>query len=108
MDPGKFSKSRETDGFIQGSLHLGLVSLIDEDGPPEHSWSQIARQLNDKQLYIALKEGKPVVSDPYHVFLSGPCGVGKSHVIRLIDSDTFKLLKLYCCLVNFPHWRICI
>ena len=41
---------------------------------------------------IALKEGKPV--EPYHVFLSGPGGVGKSHVIKSIHSDTLKLLKL--------------
>ena len=31
---------------------------------------------------------------PYRVFLSGPGGVGKSHVIRLIHSDTLKLLRL--------------
>ena len=30
----------------------------------------------------------------YRVFLSGPGGVGKSHVIRLIYSDTLKLLRL--------------
>ena len=41
---------------------------------------------------IALKEGKP--AEPYHVFLSGLGGVGKSHVIKLIHSDTLKLLKL--------------
>ena len=29
---------------------------------------------------------------PYRVFLSGPGGVGKSHVIKLIKSDTIKLL----------------
>ena len=39
-----------------------------------------------------MKQGKPV--EPYHVFLSGPGGVGKSHVIRLIHSDTLKFLKL--------------
>ena len=32
--------------------------------------------------------------EPYRVFLSGPGGVGKSHVIRLIQSDTIKLLRL--------------
>ena len=36
-----------------------------------------------------MKQGKP-----YHVFLSGPGGVGKSHVIRLIHSDTLRFLKL--------------
>ena len=28
------------------------------------------------------------------VFLSGPGGVGKSHLIKLIHSDTIKLLRL--------------
>ena len=31
---------------------------------------------------------------PYRVFLSSPGSVGKSHVIRLIHSDTLKLLRL--------------
>ena len=140
---------------------------IDEDGPPEHLWSQIApsteqaraqslaegselltdlsqedlrdnanlltstttnlqtrfesaanrneiaadeyrrllRELNVKQKAIvmfhrnwckkailALKQGKPI--EPYGVFLSGPGGVGKSHVITLIHSDTLKFLRL--------------
>ena len=39
-----------------------------------------------------MKQGKPI--EPYHVFLSGPGGVGKSHVISLIHSDTLKLLRL--------------
>jgi len=34
----------------------------------------------------ALKNGKPIA--PYRVFLSGPGGVGKSHVIKLIQLDT--------------------
>ena len=42
-----------------------------------------------KQAVVALKRGKPVES--YHVIVSGP---GKSHVIRLIHSDTIKLLRL--------------
>ena len=41
---------------------------------------------------MALKDGKPV--KPCHVFLSGPGGVGKSHMIKLIHSDTLKFLKL--------------
>ena len=45
-----------------------------------------------KKAVIALKEGKSV--EPYHVFLSGPGGVGKSHVIKLIYSDTLKFLRL--------------
>ena len=45
-----------------------------------------------KEAVIALKHGKKV--KPYQVFVSGPGGVGKSHVIKLIQSDTIKLLKL--------------
>ena len=45
-----------------------------------------------RKAVIALKEGKPV--EPYRVFLSGPGGVGKSHVIKLIYSDTLKFLRL--------------
>ena len=45
-----------------------------------------------KKAVIALKHGKPV--EPYRVFLSGPGGVGKSHVIKLIHSDTVKFMKL--------------
>ena len=63
------------------------------------------RQLNRKQLYIvkfhrnwckktliALRNRYPI--NPYTVFLSGPGGVGKSHVIKLIQLDTIKLLRL--------------
>ena len=44
-----------------------------------------------KQAITALKQGNPI--NPYRVFLSGPGGVGKSHVIRLIQSDTLRLIK---------------
>ena len=45
-----------------------------------------------KKAVIALKQNKPIES--YRVFVSGPGGVGKSHVIKLIHSDTIKLLRL--------------
>ena len=32
--------------------------------------------------------------NPYRIFLSGPGGVGKSHVIKLIQSDMQKILRL--------------
>ena len=44
-----------------------------------------------KETVIALKQNKPV--KPYCLFLSGPGGVGKSHVVRLIHMDTIKLLQ---------------
>ena len=45
-----------------------------------------------KETVIALKHGKKV--KPYQVFVSGPGRVGKSNVIKLIQSDIIKLLKL--------------
>ncbi len=45
-----------------------------------------------KRAVIALKNGQPV--SPYRLFVSGPGGVGKSHVISLIRNDTVKLLRL--------------
>ena len=39
-----------------------------------------------KNAVISLKTGRPV--KPYRIFLSGPGGVGKSHVISLIHRDT--------------------
>ena len=44
-----------------------------------------------KETVIALKQNKPI--QPYCLFLSGPGGVGKSHVIKLIHTDTVKLLQ---------------
>ena len=45
-----------------------------------------------KNAVIFMKTGQPI--KPYRVFLSGPGGVGKSHVISLIHRDTVKLLRL--------------
>ena len=72
---------------------------------PAEKYRQYIRESNDQQKYVVmfhrdwckkailpLKANKPV--EPYHVFLSGHGGVGKSHVIKLIHSDTLKLLKL--------------
>ena len=44
-----------------------------------------------KEAVVALKENKPI--KPYCLFLSGPGGVGKSHVVKLIHMDTVKLLQ---------------
>ena len=82
------------------SLHVRFESAANQQEIPPDQYRQYLRELNDQQRSIvmfccdwcrkavlALKEGKPV--EPYHVFLSGPGGVGKSHVIQLV-----KLLKL--------------
>ena len=44
-----------------------------------------------KETVIALKQSKPI--QPYCLFLSGSSGVGKTHVIKLIHTDTVKLLQ---------------
>ena len=44
-----------------------------------------------KDTVLALKQNKPI--KPYCLFLSGPGGVGKSHVVKLIHTDTVKLLQ---------------
>ena len=86
------------------SLHARFESASNTDVRAADEYRRLLRELNDKQRAIvmfhrnwckkavlALKQGKPI--DPYRVFLSGPGGVGKSHVIRLIHSDTIKFLK---------------
>ena len=40
-----------------------------------------------KKALLALQQ-----VEPYHVFLSGPDGVVKSHVIKLIHSDTIRYI----------------
>ena len=59
---------------------------------PADEYRSLLRALNDtsepwscsidwcKKAILALKQGKPI--EPYRVFLSGPGGVGKSHVIQ--------------------------
>ena len=89
----------------QSSLHVRFESSANKQEIPPEQYRQYIRDLNDEQRSIvmfhrdwckkavlALKQNKPV--EPYYVFLSGPGGVGKSHVIKLIHSDTLKLLKL--------------
>ena len=45
-----------------------------------------------KDTIIALKRDLP--SPVYRIFLSGPGGVGKSHIIKLVYYETMKLLKV--------------
>ena len=86
-------------------MHVRFEGAANQQEIPPDQYRQYLKELNDQQrsivmfhhdwcrkAVIALKEGKPV--EPYHVFLSGPGGVGKSHVMKLIHSDTLKLLKL--------------
>jgi hypothetical protein len=70
-----------------------------------HRYRNLVRNLNTKQRQIImhhrrwcktninnLRQGLPPT--PFYTFLSGPGGVGKSHVIEIIHSDTIKLLRL--------------
>ena len=45
-----------------------------------------------KSVVHALKENKPAPK-AYRAFVSGPGGVGKSHVIELLKNDTIRLLR---------------
>ena len=87
------------------NLHVRFESAANQLEIPPDQYREYMRGLNGQQRSIvmfhrdwckkavlALKEGKPF--EPYHVFLSDPGGVGKSHVIKLVHSDTLKLLKL--------------
>lgn len=44
-----------------------------------------------KETVVLLKQHKAV--KPYHLFLSGPGGVGKSYVIKMIHTDTVRYLR---------------
>ena len=45
-----------------------------------------------KQAILAMKNGEAIT--PYRLFISGPGGVGKSHIIRILQSITINLLRL--------------
>ena len=45
-----------------------------------------------KLVILAMKKGEAIV--PYRLFISGPGGVGKSHINRIIQSNTIKLIRL--------------
>ena len=73
-------------------LHTRFESASNTDVIAADEYRRLLRELNDKQramvmfhrdwckkAVLALKQGKPI--EPYRVFLSGPGGVGKSHVI---------------------------
>lgn len=90
---------------VPGHLHARFENAANKQEIPPHEYRKLLRGLNTKQrqivtfhrnwckkAVIALKQNKPI--EPYHVFVSGPGGVGKSIVIKLIHSDTIRFLKL--------------
>ncbi len=83
-----------------GSLHTRFETAANKQEIPPSEYRELMRGLNSKQRQIvmfhrtwckkavlALKQEKPI--QPYFGF-----GVGKSHVIKMIHSDTLKLLRL--------------
>ena len=87
------------------SLGVRFEAAANREEIPPHEYRGLMRGLNSKQREMVMYNRdwckRAVVSlrnntriEPYRVFLSGPGGVGKSHVIRLIQSDTMKLLRL--------------
>lgn len=45
-----------------------------------------------KDMIFALKHDQP--TPEYRIFLSGPGGVGESHIIKFVHYETMKLLKV--------------
>ena len=87
------------------SLHVRYEGVASRGEIPPEEYRKLLRCLHEKQrqivifhrtwckkAMIALRQGKPI--EPYRVFVSGPVGVQKTHVIKLIHSDNIKLLRL--------------
>ena len=90
---------------VPQSLGVRFEAAANKEEIPPDQYRNLMRGLNSRQRDIvmfnrrwckkavtALRNNTRV--EPYRVFLSGPGGVGKSHVIRLVQSDTIKLLRL--------------
>ena len=93
------------DSSTSCNLQARFESAANKEEIPANEYRRLLQGLNEKQrgmvMYhrnwckktvIALKNGEPIV--PYRVFLSGPGGIGKSHVIQLTHSNTIKLCRL--------------
>ena len=78
---------------------------VEKDVMTPTEYRNIMRGLNKKQSQIVMynrrwcknavkawKNNQEI--NPYRIFLSGPGGVGKSHIIKIIQSDMRKLLRL--------------
>lgn len=88
----------------QSSLHIRFESPANKQEIPPEQYRQYLRELNDEQKSIVMSHHewckkavlalKKSCQLSLTMCLSGPGGVGKSDVIKLIHSDTLKLLKL--------------
>ena len=92
-------------GIPTKSTNNFYTTEINKSDMNYHDYCEMMRSLNIEQrelidyhrkwcktTILDLKEGK--VPTPYHIFLSGPGGVGKSHLIKLIHYDTKRLIRL--------------
>ncbi len=88
----------------RGELHARYDTELNKNTMTRDDYTRMMRSLNTKQkafimyhrkwckdMVLALKSGKPF--EPYRVFLSGPGGVGKSHVIKLVHYETARLFR---------------
>ena len=88
----------------RSELHARFTAELDKSLMSPQHYRAMMRSLNSKQMdvvmyhrkwckdtILALKHDHPLPQ--YTMFLSGPGGVGKSHVIKLIHYETMKLLK---------------
>ena len=88
----------------QSELHARFTSELDKSLMTPREYRAMMRNLNCKQkqmlfvhrkwckdMIYALKHNLP--TPVYRIFLSGPGGVGKSHLIKLVHYETMKLLK---------------
>ena len=92
--------SSNATGVDTTSNTLGKLFTVEahKHGLSTHQYKQMFRSLNEEQRNIvmfnrkwckdsivAIREGKQIT--PYHIFLSGPGGTGKSHVISMVHRD---------------------
>ncbi|XP_066269843.1 uncharacterized protein [Branchiostoma lanceolatum] len=87
----------------RSELHARFTAELNKVRMSSEEYRTMMRSLNSKQMevlrfhrkwckdtIIALKHDKP--APQYTIFLSGPGGVGKSHIIKLVHHETLRLL----------------
>ncbi len=99
-----FKKGQQNNEPRSERLHNLFTKEANKDILTPQQYNQFFRMLNKEQKQIIMyhrrwckevvvchKQGKP--TKPYFLFLSGPGGVGKSFVIKMIHTDTVKILR---------------
>uniref|UniRef100_A0A1X7UEK6 ATP-dependent DNA helicase n=1 Tax=Amphimedon queenslandica TaxID=400682 RepID=A0A1X7UEK6_AMPQE len=76
------------------SFEVHFKAAAHKDEIPPHEYRSLIRNLNAKQREMVTYNRNWCKRAVAALRTSAPCGVGKSHVIRLIPSDTMKLLRL--------------